>query len=108
MSSNDLLAWWDARRRGRACVLLYLEDFGNPRRFAHVARRVARSTPVVALKAGRGAAGQRAAGSHTAALAAGEAPTDALFDLAGVIRAQTLEELLETGELAGGPAPAGR
>jgi acyl-CoA synthetase (NDP forming)/GNAT superfamily N-acetyltransferase len=107
VSSNDLLAWWE-RDEGTRVVLLYLEDFGNPRRFARVARRVARSTPVVALKAGRGAAGRRAAGSHTAALAAGEAPTDALFDLAGVIRAQTLEELLETGELlAGQPLPAG-
>ena len=65
-------------------------------------------TAIVALKAGRGAAGQRAAGSHTAALAAGEAPTDALFDLAGVVRAQTLEELLETGELlAAQPLPEG-
>ena len=107
VSSNDLLSWWERDERTRV-VLLYLEDFGNPRRFARVARRVARSTPVVALKAGRGAAGQRAAGSHTAALAAGEAPTDALFDLAGVIRAQTLEELLETGELlAAQPLPAG-
>ena len=107
VSSNDLLAWWDRDARTRV-VLLYLEDFGNPRRFGHVARRVARGTPIVALKAGRGAAGQRAAGSHTAALAAGEAPTDALFDLAGVVRAQTLEELLETGELlAGQPLPEG-
>ncbi len=107
VSSNDLLAWWDHDDRTRV-VLLYLEDFGNPRRFGHVARRVARGTPIVALKAGRGAAGQRAAGSHTAALAAGEAPTDALFDLAGVVRAQTLEELLETGELLGSqPLPEG-
>ena len=107
VSSNDLLAWWDGDA-GTRVVLLYLEDFGNPRRFGHVARRVARGTPIVALKAGRGAAGQRAAGSHTAALAAGEAPTDALFELAGVIRAQTLEELLETGDLLGGqPLPAG-
>ena len=107
VSSNDLLAWWEGDERTRV-VLLYLEDFGNPRRFARVARRVARTTPVVALKAGRGPAGRRAAGSHTAALAAGEAPTDALFDLAGVVRAQTLEELLETGELlAAQPLPAG-
>ena len=107
VSSNDLLAWWEHDERTRV-VLLYLEDFGNPRRFARVARRVARTTPVVALKAGRYTAGQRAAGSHTAALAAGEAPTDALFDLAGVIRAQTLEELLETGDLlASQPLPMG-
>jgi acyl-CoA synthetase (NDP forming) len=107
VSSNDLLAWWDRDELTRV-VLLYLEDFGNPRRFARVARRVARTTPVVALKAGRGAAGRRGAALNTAALAAGEGPTDALFDLAGVVRAQTLEELLETGELlAAQPLPAG-
>jgi acetate---CoA ligase (ADP-forming) len=107
VSSNDLLAWW-GRDAGTRAVLLYLEDFGNPRRFARVARGVARTTPIVALKAGRGVAGRRAAGSHTAALAAGEAPTDALFDLAGVVRTQTLEEMLETGELlAAQPLPAG-
>ena len=104
---EDLLAWWDADPDTRA-VLLYLEGVGDPRRFARIARRVSRRTPVVVLKGGRGGAGRRAAGSHTAALAAGEPMTDALFDLAGVVRADTLEELLETGEvLASQPLPPG-
>ncbi|HTI34072.1 MAG TPA: GNAT family N-acetyltransferase, partial [Miltoncostaea sp.] len=104
---EDLLAWWDADDETRV-VLLYLEGVGDPRRFARIARRVSRRTPVVALKGGRGGAGLRAAGSHTAALAAGEPLTDALFDVAGVVRADTLEELLETGEvLASGPPPGG-
>ncbi|MCU0307096.1 MAG: GNAT family N-acetyltransferase [Thermoleophilia bacterium] len=107
LSSNDLIAWWDQDERTRV-VLLYLEGFGNPRRFARLARRVARRTPIVALKAGRGAAGRRAAGSHTAALAAGDAPTDALFALAGVVRVDTVEELFDVGQLlAGQPVPAG-
>jgi acyl-CoA synthetase (NDP forming)/GNAT superfamily N-acetyltransferase len=107
VSSNDLLSWWERDSRTRV-ILLYLEGFGNPRRFGRVARRVARTTPILALKAGRGSAGRRAAGSHTAALAAGEAPTDALFDLAGVVRVDTIEELLETGEvLASQPVPEG-
>jgi acyl-CoA synthetase (NDP forming)/GNAT superfamily N-acetyltransferase len=107
VSSNDLLAWWGADPRTRV-VLLHLESFGNPRRFARMARHVAATTPVLALKAGRGPSGRRGAGSHTAALAAGEAPTDALFALAGVVRVDGLEDLLDTGQvLAGQPLPAG-
>jgi len=108
ISSNDLLAWWERDPQTRA-ILLYLEGFGNPRRFARLARRVARTTPIVALKAGRGASGARAAGSHTAALAAGETATDALFEAAGVVRAQTVQELFEVGQtVADQPLPAGR
>ncbi|HET6689402.1 MAG TPA: GNAT family N-acetyltransferase, partial [Miltoncostaeaceae bacterium] len=107
VAPEDLLAWWDDDPCTRV-VLLYLEGVGDPRRFARIAGRVSRRTPVVALKAGRGGAGSRAAGSHTAALAAGEPMTEALFDLAGVVRADTLEELLETGEvLASQPLPQG-
>jgi acyl-CoA synthetase (NDP forming)/GNAT superfamily N-acetyltransferase len=108
VSATDLLAWWERDERTRV-VLLYLEGFGDPRRFARLARRVCRSTPVVALKAGRGPAGRRGGGSHTAALAADEPSADALFDLAGIVRVETLEELLEAGELiAGQPLPGGR
>ncbi|MDX6646925.1 MAG: hypothetical protein QOK40_2652 [Miltoncostaeaceae bacterium] len=108
ISSNDLLAWWERDESTRA-ILLYLEGFGNPRRFARLARRVARTTPIVALKGGRGGAGVRAAGSHTAALAAGEAATDALFELAGVVRAHSVQELFEVGQLLSSqPLPAGR
>jgi acyl-CoA synthetase (NDP forming)/RimJ/RimL family protein N-acetyltransferase len=107
VAPEDLLAWWDADDETRA-VLLYMEGVGDPRRFARMARQVSRRTPVVALKGGRGGAGLRAAGSHTAALAAGEPMTDALFGLAGVVRTDTLEELLETGAVvASQPLPAG-
>jgi acyl-CoA synthetase (NDP forming)/GNAT superfamily N-acetyltransferase len=107
VSSNDLIAWLKDDGRTRA-ILLYLESFGNPRRFARIARLAARHVPIVALKAGRSAAGRRAASSHTAALAAGEAPTDALFHLAGVVRVESVEELFGVGELlAGQPLPAG-
>ena len=107
VSSNDLLAWWAADVQTRA-VLLHLEGFGNPRRFGRLARMITRQMPVVALKSGRSGAGRRGAASHTAALAAGDAPTDALFELAGVIRADTLSELLEAGQLlASQPLPGG-
>jgi len=108
VSSNDLLAWWEADPRTRV-VLLYLESFGNPRRFAELARRVARVKPIVALKSGRSAAGQRAAGSHTAALAARDVAVDALFAQTGVLRAGTIDELFALAAVLGDqPLPAGR
>jgi acetate---CoA ligase (ADP-forming) len=108
ISSNDLLEYWEDDS-ATDVVLLYLESFGNPRKFGRVARRVARSKPIVAMKAGRTSSGARAASSHTAALAGSEAAVDALFDQAGVLRVDTLEELLDvTGLLAGQPLPRGR
>src|SRR5207245_6379135 len=72
VSSNDLLEWWE-EDDGTDLVLLYLESFGNPRKFARLARRVARAKPILAMKSGRTAAGAKAASSHTAALAGSEA-----------------------------------
>ncbi len=98
VSSNDLLEWWEDDEETEA-ILLYVESFGNPRRFGRLARRVARRKPILALKSGTSASGQRAASSHTAALAGSEAAVDALFHQAGVIRAQTLEELIDVATL---------
>jgi acetate---CoA ligase (ADP-forming) len=108
ISSNDLLEYWEDDPN-TGVVLLYLESFGNPRKFGRVARRVARTKPIVAMKSGRTGAGARAASSHTAALAGSEAAVDALFQQAGVVRVDTLEELLDvTGLLATQPLPHGR
>jgi acetyl coenzyme A synthetase (ADP forming)-like protein len=107
VSSNDLLEWWEDDD-GTDLVLLYLESFGNPRKFSRVARRVARAKPVLALKAGSTSAGSRAAGSHTAALAGSDVAVDALFRQAGVLRARTLEELVDAAALLSGrPLPHG-
>ena len=108
VSSNDLLEWWEDDEATDA-VVLYLESFGNPRKFGRIARRVARRKPVIALKAGATAAGAHAASSHTAALAGSDAAADALFEQAGVIRARTLEELVDvTTLLSSQPLPRGR
>jgi len=81
-------------------VLLYLESFGNGRKFARIARRVARRKPIVAVKAGRSVAGARAAGSHTGAmLSAADVSVDALFAQSGVIRAESLGELFDIAQL---------
>ena len=98
LSSNDLLEWWEDDP-ATDVVLLYVESFGNPRRFGRLARRVARRKPILALKSGTTAAGARAASSHTAALAGSEAAVDALFHQAGVIRAASLEELIDVATL---------
>ncbi len=108
VSSNDLLCYWaeDARTE---VIVLYLESFGNPRRFARLAPDIARRKPIVAVKAGRSAAGTRAASSHSAALASLDVAVDALFDQAGVIRTNTLQELFDVATvLATQPVPAGR
>ena len=98
VSTNDLLEWWEEDEATEA-ILLYVESFGNPRRFGRLARRVARRKPILALKSGTSQSGQRAASSHTAALAGSEAAVDALFRQAGVIRASSLEELIDTATL---------
>src|SRR4051794_3539599 len=107
VSSNDLLEYWESDARTRV-ILLYLESFGNPRRFARITRRIAREKPIVALKAGRTGAGSRAAGSHTAAMAARDAAVDALFRQSGVIRAETIDEMFDIAAcLDAQPLPAG-
>lgn len=108
VSTNDLLQYWEEDPATNV-ILLYVESFGNPRRFARIAQRVSHRKPIVAVKAGRTRSGRRAAGSHTAALAASDVAVDALFHQAGVIRAETLDEMLAlaTG-LATQPLPEGR
>jgi acyl-CoA synthetase (NDP forming) len=108
ISSNDLLEYWGEDER-TGVILLYLESFGNARRFGELARRVGRRKPIVAVKSGRSPAGQRAAGSHTAALAADDVAAEALFHQCGVIRAATLNELFHlAAALSYQPPIAGR
>jgi acyl-CoA synthetase (NDP forming)/GNAT superfamily N-acetyltransferase len=94
LAPNDLLLYWDDDPQTDV-VLAYLESVPDPRRFARITRRVSRHKPVVVVKAGRSRSGQRAASSHTAAMAAGEQAVEALFHQAGVIRVDTLEELFD-------------
>jgi acetyl coenzyme A synthetase (ADP forming)-like protein len=107
VSGNDLLAFWKDDPRTDV-IALYLESFGNPRRFARLAPEVARLKPIVAVKSGRSAAGTRAASSHSASLACLDIGVDALFEQAGVIRTNTLEEMFDVASLlATQPPPRG-
>ena len=108
VSGNDLIQYWAEDPRTDV-ILLYLESFGNPRKFAQIARRVGRRKPIVAVKAGRSSAGARAASSHTGARATSDALVDTLLRESGVIRTATLEELFDVAALISSqPIPAGR
>jgi acetyl coenzyme A synthetase (ADP forming)-like protein len=108
LSGNDFIQYWESDRQ-TDLIMLYLESFGNPRKFARVARRVSRSKPILAVKGGRTQAGNRATSSHTGALlSASDITVDALFQQAGVIRTDTLAELFDAAMLVGSqPLPAG-
>ncbi len=106
ISGNDLLQYWQGDEATRV-ILLYLESFGNPRRFARIARSVSRSKPIVVVKAGRGASAEVRQGA--AFFAAEDAPVYALFRQTGVIRADTLDEMFDLAALLDRqPLPAGR
>ncbi len=108
VSGNDLIQYWAEDPRTDV-ILLYLESFGNPRNFPRIARRISASKPILVVKSGRSPAGQRAASSHTGALAETDAVVSALFNQAGIIRTDTLEELFDVANLlAHQPVPAGR
>jgi acyl-CoA synthetase (NDP forming) len=89
-------------------ITLYLESFGNPKKFSRIARRIGRRKPIIAVKSGRSSAGSRAASSHTGALASSDVAVQALFRQAGVIRVDTIEELFSAANLlANQPIPMG-
>jgi acyl-CoA synthetase (NDP forming)/GNAT superfamily N-acetyltransferase len=94
VSGNDMLMWWEHDDVTRLAVL-YLESFGNPRKFARTARRVGAKMPVLTVRA---ASNQQ-----------GSAADQALFEQAGVIATSSVSELTETAALlATQPVPAGR
>jgi acetate---CoA ligase (ADP-forming) len=107
VSGNDLVRYWADDERTRV-ILMYLENFGNPRRFTWLARTITKKKPIIVVKAGRSGAGALAASSHTGALAGLDVATDALLAQCGVIRVDTVEELFDMAMAFGTlPVPAG-
>jgi acetyl coenzyme A synthetase (ADP forming)-like protein len=104
VSGNDLLMQWEDDP-AVSTILMYVENFGNPRRFLELASRITKRKPIIALKAGRSASGARAASSHTGALAASNAAVDALLAQAGVLRAGSVEELFDMAMAFGATTP---
>ena len=108
VSGNDLLEMWEHDDATRV-IAMYLESFGNPRRFTEIAKRVSRRKPILVVKAGRTAEGARAATSHTGALAGADVTVQALLAHCGVLRANSIQDLFHMARaLDRCPLPAGR
>lgn len=98
-----------AEQEDTKVIVLYLESLKDGERFLRVAKEICRRRPVLVLKAGRGPAGQKAAASHTGALAAEDALFDAAFEWAGLLRAESSEQLFDWARaFENSPLPAGR
>ncbi len=107
ISGNDLLEYWEDNPDIQA-ILMYLESFGNPRRFTTIARRVTRKKPIVAVKAGRTAQGARAASSHTGSIVGLDTASDTLLEQCGILRVSSMEEMFMLAQaLANQPVPTG-
>jgi acetyltransferase len=107
ISSNDILDYFRDDPR-TDIILMYLENFGNPRHFTAIAREVSRIKPIVAVKSGRTHLGAKAASSHTGSLAGADVGVDALFEQTGVMRVNTVEELFDVAAaLSSQPVPKG-
>ncbi|MGO8792311.1 MAG: acetate--CoA ligase family protein [Terriglobia bacterium] len=97
VSGNHLLQYWEDDPQ-TDLILMYLESFGNAKRFMQICRRVSKRKPLLVVKSGRTEAGARAATSHTGTLAARQGldiATDALLEQCGVVRVNTVEELFD-------------
>ena len=94
VSGNDLIEYWEEDPETRV-IAMYLESFGNPRRFTEIAKRVGKKKPILVVKSGRTTEGARAASSHTGAIAGTDVTVSAFLDQCGVVRANTIEELFD-------------
>jgi acetyl coenzyme A synthetase (ADP forming)-like protein len=107
IASTDMIQYWENDPDTKV-ILLYLESFDNPDVFSRISRRVSAKKPILAIKGGSTAAGSRAAASHTGAMATSNVVTEALFQQAGIIRVDTIEELFQSAlVLANQPVPGG-
>jgi acetyl coenzyme A synthetase (ADP forming)-like protein len=107
VSANDLLEYWE-KDPETDVILLYMESFGNPRKFVSIARRITRTKPIIAVKSGRTVQGARAASSHTGAMADNETVIDALFEQTGVLRVSSVRSQFDVAKaLTAGFLPGG-
>ena len=105
VSGNDLLQYWHGDDRTEV-VLLYLESFGNPRKFARLARVLARTKPVIAVKSGRHSMVTPGLEASSAELS--EAAVVTLFEQSGVIRTPGLTTAFDVAQLLSNqPVPRG-
>ncbi len=107
VSGNDLLQFWEEDPNTKLAIL-YLETFGNPRRFVRIAKRMSYKKPILCVKNAKSQAGRLAAETKSGAQSGGVLETEALFRQAGIVLAETLEELFDIAiVLAHQPLPEG-
>lgn len=108
LSENDFLLLFEDDP-STAVIAAYLEGVKDGPQFIKIAQRVSRSKPIVIVKSGRSSVGSRAVSSHTGTLAGSDAAYNAAFKQAGIIRADTLEEMLDYSRaFSACPLPEGR
>lgn len=107
IDAEDALEYWE-NEADVTQILLYMESIRDPKNFRKLASRISKKKPVLALKAGRSAAGASAASSHTGSLAGADRAADALLKQSGVIREKTLRDLFSSAKVfATSPIPKG-
>ncbi|HEX5131035.1 MAG TPA: acetate--CoA ligase family protein, partial [Candidatus Krumholzibacteria bacterium] len=107
VGAMDLLEYWDSDPHTNL-IAMYLESFGDPRRFTEMSKRISKRKPIVVVKSGTSDAGARAASSHTGSLAGLEVASDALLQQCGVNRVSSIEEMIHVvAGFVGSPMPAG-
>ena len=107
ISGNDLLQYWEEDKKTKM-VILYLETFGNPRRFVRIARRMSYKKPILCVKSARSKTGKKAIEAKSRTLLAGRVELEALFKQTGVILTDTLEEIFDVAlVLTHQPLPKG-
>ncbi|HXV14336.1 MAG TPA: acetate--CoA ligase family protein, partial [Candidatus Krumholzibacteria bacterium] len=107
VSAMDLLEYWENDPHTQL-IAMYLESFGDPRRFTEMSKRISKTKPIVVVKSGTSAAGARAASSHTGSLAGLEVASEALLQQCGVNRVSSIEEMIHVvAGFVGAPMPRG-
>ena len=107
VNAETALEYWENEEDVEQ-ILLYMESIQNPANFRKLASRISKKKPVLALKAGRSAAGASAASSHTGSLAGADKAANALLQQSGVIREYSLKNLFATAKVfANCPIPKG-
>lgn len=94
VSGNDLLLYWEEDANTKMAIL-YLETFGNPRRFVRIAKRMSYKKPILCVKSARSAEGRKTAEAKSGTMSGKARPVEALFRQTGIILTETLEELFD-------------
>ena len=97
ISGNVILDYWKDNPDIKV-ITVYLESFGNPKKFMEITREITKKKPVIVIKSAKTMAGMKAASSHTGALASADTVVNAFFEQGGVIRVNTVDELFDVAK----------